>query len=70
MSVLEDEYHAVIVYPRYADIRLQYIKSYYITRPSMYKFIQLLNTDNLKEMHKLATFTKHLFITYGEYLFI
>ena len=33
----EDEYHFVIVYNAYHDLRTQYISTYYYRRSSMYK---------------------------------
>ena len=68
-NVLEDEYHAVIICPRYKELRGKYIKSYYVMRPSMFKFIQLLNTENVKEMRMLATFIKQIFAIYTKYIF-
>ena len=68
-NILEDEYHVICEYKRYASIRKQYIKPYYITKPSMFKFIQLLNTDNVGEMQRLAVFVKRLFIIHKEHIF-
>ena len=64
--VLEDEYHVIYVCSRYTDMR---IKPYYSNRPSMPKFIQLINSENVSEMQKLASFIKTLFNTYNMYLF-
>ena len=47
----------------------KYIKSYYVMRASMFKFIQLLNTENVKEMQMLATFIKQIFVIYTQYIF-
>ena len=33
---------------RYTILRKKYIKKYYIVKPSMYKFVALLNAENLK----------------------
>ena len=68
-NMIEDEYHAVCICTRYVDIRKHYIKRYYRVKPSMFKFVQLLNTDNIKEMQKLAVFIKILFIKYNLYIF-
>ena len=43
---VEDEFHFMLICPHYITIRHQFVKSYYCVRPSMLKFIQLLNTQN------------------------
>ena len=53
---LEDELHVICECPRYDTCRKLYIKLYYVRKPSMAKLIQLLNTDNISEMQKLALF--------------
>ncbi len=59
--ILEDEYHVIVVCPRYKVIRQLYIKPYYSRRPSMFKFAQLLNTNNIKDQQKLAVCVKKIF---------
>lgn len=66
---LEDEYHVLFICPRYDCIRKQYVKQYYITRPSMHKFIELLNTNNVSELRKLAIFIKQIFNHYSQFVF-
>ena len=53
--VLEDEYHVICVCSRYTDI-----KPHYSNRPSIPKFTQLINSENVSEMQKLASFIKTL----------
>ena len=48
--VLEDEYHAICVCSRYTGLRNKFIKPYYIEKPSMFKFIQLINSDTVTEI--------------------
>ena len=67
--VLEDEYHVICVCSRYTDLRNKFIKQYYVEKPSMFKFIQLINSENVTEMQKLASFIKSLFNSYNIYLF-
>ena len=67
--VIEDEFLVICIGPRYIDIRNAFIKPYYTTRPSMTKFSQLLNTENVKEMRTLASFIKSLSVIYDAYLF-
>ena len=51
----------MLVCPRYTVLRKKYLKKYYIVKPSMYKFVTLLNAENIKEQQRLAVFTKSLF---------
>ena len=43
---IQDEYHALMICSRYETLRKTYLKPYYYKRPSVYKFIQLMNTVN------------------------
>ena len=55
-NVLEDEFHFVLECKQYIDLRTTYISKYYWDRPSMVKFIDLINTTNKKVCHKLSVF--------------
>lgn len=59
--VLEDEYHFVIECPVYIDLRKQYIPQYYWRRPSMFKFVELVNSTNRNCIRKLCVFVFHAF---------
>lgn len=61
LDEIEDEYHFVLICPYYNDLRRIYIKRYFYTRPSMYKFINLLNTTKLKDLNNLAKFLINAF---------
>ena len=52
----EDEYHFIIICPLYSDLRKDYIPEYYIKRPSMYKFITLLECTSVKRLKNLAMY--------------
>ena len=52
----EDEYHFVIVYNAYHDLRTQYISTYYYRRPYVYKCIELFTTNNSITLKKLGLF--------------
>ncbi len=56
---LEDEYHFILICPRYHDLRQLYIKQYYRVRPSMFKFIQLMQCQQYSVMHRLGKFIYH-----------
>ena len=57
---IQDEYHALMICSRYESLRKKYLKPYYYKRPSVYKFIQLMNTVNKREQFRLMIFTKLL----------
>ena len=58
---VEDEFHFVCVCPAYVHIRKKYIKQYYWKRPSMFKLVQLFNTENRKALNGLAKFVYQAF---------
>ena len=60
MSV-EDEYHFIIECKLYSDLRIKYIPKYYWKRPSMNKFVELLNSNNVNHLRKLGIFSYHAF---------
>ena len=56
LNDIEDEYHFIIICPFYRDLRKDYIPNYYVRRPSMQKFIDLLKSTSVKKLKNLATF--------------
>ena len=58
---VEDEFHFVCVCPAYVHIRKKYIKQYYWKRPSMFKLVQLFNTENKKALNGLAKYVYRAF---------
>ena len=44
-NLIEDKFHFILVCPMYTSFR-HYIPKYYTNRPSMFKFIELLNNNN------------------------
>ena len=65
---IEDEYHIVLICENFRDVRLKYIKPYYHNRPSMFKFVELMNTTNKRDRFRLMLFLKIVFNLYGETL--
>ena len=65
---IEDEYHVMLICPRYTVLRKKYLKKYYIVKFNMYKFVALLNAENIKEQQRLAVFTKALFQEHNKQL--
>jgi hypothetical protein len=55
---IEDEFHFVCICPCFDLIRKKYIKRYYYIRPSVIKFIEMLNTNNKQKLIKLSLFVK------------
>jgi hypothetical protein len=55
-NILEDEYHFIIECKLYQELRKKYIKPYYYRYPSMFKAIQLFQSENESELRKLAVF--------------
>ena len=53
---LDDEYHFLLECSLHLENRNKLIKRYYWKRPSMFKCIQLLNTNNKKELRSLAKY--------------
>ena len=54
---VEDEYYFTLVCPVYANFRRKYnIKEYYYKRPSMFKLVQLFNTENYITVSNLGKF--------------
>jgi len=46
------------MYPKYGTIRLKDINRYYYVRPSVYKFYELLSSNDKKYLYNLACYTK------------
>jgi hypothetical protein len=55
-SIIEDEYHYILVCPLYSELRLKYIQSYYFVRPSMWKLILMLSNTSQTTMCNLGKF--------------
>lgn len=53
---IEDEFHFVIEYPMYRDIRSKFIKKYFFRCPDMFKFIQLMKSNDINILRKLAKY--------------
>ena len=53
---IEDEFHFVLKCKTFQGFRNYLIKPYYWKKTSMYKFIQLLGSDNIRELCNLGNF--------------
>ena len=58
---IEDEYHFVLVCPVYRELRRQFIPQYYRTNPSMFKFIELLKSDQQSILRNFAMYCEKAF---------
>ena len=56
MNEIEDEYHFILQCPIYVIARKRHIKKYYYQNSSVYKLLQLLSTENVKELRELGKF--------------
>ena len=68
-QTLEDEYHFVLECPVYSQIRKQYIARHYWTQPSLYKFIELINTTSINCCRKLCVYIYKAFELRSELLY-
>jgi hypothetical protein len=53
---IEDEFHFVLKCKTFQGFRNDLIKPYYWKKSSMYKFIQLLSSNNIRELCNLGKF--------------
>ena len=55
-NIIEDALHFVIECNMYTDLRIKYIPKYYWERPSMYKFVEFVNTTSFKLLRKSSVY--------------
>ena len=58
---IEDEYHFVIICPAYVTLRKRYIKPFYLLRPSVCKFVELLSSSIELDIINLSKFIYYAF---------
>ena len=58
---VEDEFHFLVQCKFYLSFRKKYIKPYYYRNPSVFKVVQLLSSQNTKELSNLALYIKNAF---------
>ena len=58
---IEDEYHFVLVCTMYNELRVKYINRFYRRNPSVFKFIQLMSSDDTKTINILSYFVYNAF---------
>ena len=55
---IEDEFHFICICPCFVDLRKQYLKKHYYQRPSMFKFLELISSNNKTVLYKISKYTK------------
>ena len=58
---LEDEYHFVLECSIYVNLRKTYIPRKFWNRPNMFKFLELLNTNDRNVLRNLGIFVEKAF---------
>ena len=58
---VEDEFHFIIVFPIYTDLRKKYIDRYFYRNPSVYKLCELLKSDSKTTLYKLSKYIYEAF---------
>ena len=58
---LEDEYHFLLECKLFTDLRIKYLKTYYLTRLNMLKPMELLSITNVKEIKNLSIYVEKAF---------
>ena len=59
---IEDVYHFILICPTYRDLRKKLLKKYYWSNPSVYKFVQLLSANNVRDLCYLGKYIKKAFL--------
>ena len=65
---VQDEFHITLCCAKFDVLRVKYIKLYYYRRPSMLKFVELMSTENRRDLHRLMVFLKLTFKLYVDTL--
>ena len=58
---IEDEYHFLLTCTLYSELRNRYIPKYYRFRPSVYKFVWLMQTEYSPLLCRIDAFVLHTF---------
>ena len=61
---IEDEFHFVLICPRFHEIRKKYLPYDLYNNPSMFKFIKFLNSNDQLKIRKLGIFLHYAFKIY------
>ena len=61
---VEDEFHVIMCCKKYHDLRKKYLPEFLFKRPSMYKLVNFLNSNDLKNIRSIGLFIHNVFIRY------
>jgi hypothetical protein len=56
LNLIENEYHFLLICPKYRDLRKEYLKRYYYTWPNIQKFTSLLTNNSTSSLINLAKY--------------
>ena len=68
MNVIEDEFHFLLVCPKYHNLRTQFFKPYYYRWTTLNKFKSLLSSQNTKQLLNLSKYLHTAFKTSSLYI--
>ena len=60
MKEIGDEYHYLFTCPVFKELRRKLLPKKCFTNPSMYKYKDLMNTENLKTLTKVCVFISNI----------
>jgi hypothetical protein len=63
MNLIENEYHFLLICPKYYNLRKQFFSPYYCHWPTLQKFETLLSSKNPKVLNNLA---KYIYFAFKE----
>ena len=67
---IEHEYHFICICQLYKQLRKRYIPEYFLKRPNMHKFIELMSNDDTGTVCNLANFVFQAFLIRKSHLAI
>ena len=56
LKLIENEYHFLLICPKYSELRSKYIKRYYYTWPTVQKFSNLMSANSKVIVRNLSKF--------------
>ena len=62
LNDIEDEFHFILICPDYINLRNAYIPKHYYNRPSVLKFIELVQTKNTPMLIELSIYCIKAFV--------
>ena len=58
---IQNEFHSTLCCAKFISLRVKYINSYDYRRTNMFKFVELMKTENRCELHRHIVFLKLTF---------